>query len=78
MNQKTIKITYSDAGMSFNSNEEWTESELKAVAAAFVAYVAELCEDEEKSAEEQAKFICGCVMYAIQEGLIENVRIEEE
>jgi len=78
MGEKTIKITCSDADMSFNSDENWSETELKALATAFTAYVAELCADEEKSAEEQAKHICGCVMYAISEGFIKDAKAEEE
>ena len=78
MAEKTIKIVCSDEGMRFISDEEWSNNELRGLAAAFGAVVAKSCADEEKSEEEHAKDICEIIMYAISEGLLDDAQEIED
>jgi len=79
MNEKTIKMTCFDDGISIDySDGEWPVDYLRAAAIILMTHVIENTADEEESAEKLAKKMCAVTMEVVSEGFLDRLKAEEE
>jgi len=79
MNEKTIKMTCFDDGISIDySDGEWSVDYLRAAAIILMTHVIENTADEEESAEKLAKKMCAVTMEVVSEGFLDRLKAEEE